>query len=64
MKAHEEFLSWNELHDELEKLNLALQACDTQLLMNALKSLVPGYHSNGDSVDLNAVNDLSMTQMP
>ena len=51
MKAHEEFLSWNELHDELEKLNFALQACDTQLLRNALKRLVPGYHPNGDSVD-------------
>jgi FlaA1/EpsC-like NDP-sugar epimerase len=57
MKAHEEFLSWNELESELERLNLAMETCDTQLLRNALKILVPGYHPNGDSVDWNTGNN-------
>ena len=53
MKAHEEFLSWAELQIELEKLNLALQACDAQLIRSTLKKLVPGYQSKGDAVDWN-----------
>ena len=53
MKAHEEFLSWGDLQQELEKLNLALDACDTQLIRGMLKKLVPGYQPNGDAVDWN-----------
>jgi FlaA1/EpsC-like NDP-sugar epimerase len=53
MKAHEEFLPWGELQIELEKLNLALQACDAQLIRSSLKTLVPGYQPNGDTVDWN-----------
>jgi FlaA1/EpsC-like NDP-sugar epimerase len=53
MKAHEEFLSWVDLQQELENLNLALDACDTQLIRGMLKKLVPGYHPNGDAVDWN-----------
>jgi len=53
MKAHEEFLPWAELQIELEKLNLALQACDPQLIRSTLKKLVPGYQPNGDAVDWN-----------
>jgi len=53
MKAHEEFLSWDELQHELEKLNIALDACDDKLIRNMLKKLVPGYQPNGDSVDWN-----------
>ena len=53
MKAHEEFMPWAELQIELEKLNLALQACDAQLIRSALKKLVPGYQPNGDTVDWN-----------
>ena len=53
MKAHEEFLPWAELQIELEKLNLALQACDAQLIRSTLKKLVPGYQPNGDAVDWN-----------
>jgi len=48
MKAHEEFLPWVELQIELEKLNMALQACDSQLIRSSLKKLVPGYQPNGD----------------
>lgn len=46
MKAHEEFLPWSELKQELEKLNLALIASDTQLIREILKKLVPGYQPN------------------
>ena len=53
MKAHEEFLSWGDLQEELEKLNVALDACDAQLIRGMLKKLVPGYQPNGDAVDWN-----------
>jgi len=53
MKAHEEFLSWDDLQQELEKLNTALDACDANLIRDMLKKLVPGYKPNTDSVDLN-----------
>ena len=58
MKAHEEFLSWSDLQQELEKLNLALDACDVQLIRGMLKKLVPGYQPNGDAVDWNGKNDI------
>jgi FlaA1/EpsC-like NDP-sugar epimerase len=51
MKAHEEFLSWDELQQELEKLNLALDSSDDQLIRDMLKKLVPGYQPNGAPVD-------------
>lgn len=51
MKAHEEFLSWSDLQQELENLNLALDAHDTRLIRGVLKKLVPGYQPNGDFVD-------------
>jgi FlaA1/EpsC-like NDP-sugar epimerase len=43
MKAHEEFLSWGDLQEALERLNVALDACNTQLIRRVLKKLVPGY---------------------
>jgi FlaA1/EpsC-like NDP-sugar epimerase len=48
MKAHEEFLPWDELELELEKLNEALHAGDAGLIRSSLKKLVPGYQPNGD----------------
>lgn len=48
MKAHEEFLSWDSLQGELEKLNLALDSSDDLLIRDMLKKLVPGYRPNGD----------------
>ena len=53
MKAHEEFLPWNELQQELEKLNSALDTSDGYLIKELLKKLVPGYQPNGDMVDWN-----------
>ena len=52
MKAHEEFLSWGDLQQELEKLNLALDACDDKLIRGMLQKLVPGYQPNNDAVKL------------
>ena len=53
MKAHEEFLSWDDLQQELEKLNVALDTSDGDLIRGMLKKLVPGYQPNGDAVDWN-----------
>jgi FlaA1/EpsC-like NDP-sugar epimerase len=53
MKAHEEFLSWGDLQQELEKLNVTLDASDGDLIRGMLKKLVPGYQPNGDAVDWN-----------
>jgi FlaA1/EpsC-like NDP-sugar epimerase len=53
MKAYEEFLSWSDLQQELEKLNLALDAGDAQLIRGMLKNLVPSYQPNGEAVDWN-----------
>ena len=49
MKAHEEFLSWGDLLQELEMLNVALDACDDRLIRGVLKKLVSGYQPNGDA---------------
>lgn len=43
MKAHEEFLSWNELQQQLEKLNQDLESSDPKLISERLKKLVPSY---------------------
>ena len=64
MKAHEEFLSWVDLQQELENLNLALDACDTQLIRGMLKKLVPGYHPNGDAVDWNGGGEFLSHERP
>ncbi len=53
MKALEDFLSWDHLQKELERLNLALDTMDDQLIKEMLGKLVPGYRPNGVSVDSN-----------
>lgn len=63
MKAHEEFLSWDELKQELEKLNIALDTFDAQSIRVMLKKLVPGYQPSGDSVDWNGGDSLSHEQL-
>lgn len=50
MKAHEEFLPWSDLQQELEKLNVALNSCDTNLIREILKKLVPGYQPNSSNL--------------
>ena len=53
MKAYEEFLSWTELQQELEKLSSAMDSGDDQLIRSILKNLVPGYQPNNCAEDLN-----------
>ncbi|QWD16105.1 polysaccharide biosynthesis protein [Polynucleobacter paneuropaeus] len=51
MKAHEEFLSWGELQQDLEKLNFALDRYDDKQIRSMLEKLVPGYQPNYDPMD-------------
>ena len=51
MKAHEDFLPWNELQAKLGDLGLALDANDVPLIRTLLKELVPGYQPDGEVVD-------------
>ena len=50
MKAHEDFLPWCDLQQELDKLNLVLEKNDPDSIRDALKILVPGYLSSGNTV--------------
>ena len=51
MKAHEEFLPWDELNIRLGGLGLALDANDVPLIRTLLKEMVPGYQPDGEVVD-------------
>jgi FlaA1/EpsC-like NDP-sugar epimerase len=51
MKAHEDFLPWDELQSKLAALGVALDANDVPLLRTLLKDLVPGYQADFDVVD-------------
>jgi FlaA1/EpsC-like NDP-sugar epimerase len=51
MKAHEEFLPWDELESKLNILNDALDSNNVPLIRTLLKELVPGYQPEADVVD-------------
>jgi FlaA1/EpsC-like NDP-sugar epimerase len=51
MKAHEEFLPWDELESKLNILNAALESNNVPVIRTLLKELVPGYQPEGDVVD-------------
>jgi FlaA1/EpsC-like NDP-sugar epimerase len=51
MKAHEDFLPWNELQAKLAGLKQALDANDVPLIRTMLKDLVLGYQPEGVVVD-------------
>jgi FlaA1/EpsC-like NDP-sugar epimerase len=51
MKAHEKFLSWPELDQQLSALSLAISANDVPVIRGMLKQLVSGYQPSGDVVD-------------
>ncbi len=53
MKAHEPFLPWNDLQQELEQLNHALDASDMKLIRKILQKLVPGYQPDRHLLNLN-----------
>lgn len=51
MKAHEEFLPWDELESKLNILNSALKSNNVPVIRTLLKELVPGYHPKSELVD-------------
>ena len=51
MKAHEDFLPWDELQAKLQDLGLALDKNDVPLIRSQLKDLVRGYQPDGEVVD-------------
>ncbi|OYY09953.1 MAG: hypothetical protein B7Y67_15410 [Polynucleobacter sp. 35-46-11] len=53
MKAREEFMKWNVLHEELNGLMRIIKLDDVQGLYKALNKLVPSYRANYDSIDAN-----------
>ena len=51
MKAHEKFLPWQDLDEQLSALSLAISANDVPIIRGMLKQLVPGYQPSGEVVD-------------
>jgi FlaA1/EpsC-like NDP-sugar epimerase len=51
MKAHEEFLPWDELESKLNILNGALESNNVPVIRKLLKELVPGYQPEAEVVD-------------
>jgi FlaA1/EpsC-like NDP-sugar epimerase len=51
MKAHEEFLPWDQLESKLNILNGALKSNNVPLIRTLLKELVPGYQPESEVVD-------------
>ncbi len=51
MKAHEEFLHWDELESKLNILNAALGSNNVPVILTLLKELVPGYQPKSEVVD-------------
>jgi FlaA1/EpsC-like NDP-sugar epimerase len=51
MKAHEKFLPWQELDEQLSALSLAISANDVPIIRGMLKQLVSGYQPSGEVVD-------------
>jgi FlaA1/EpsC-like NDP-sugar epimerase len=51
MKAHEEFLPWDELEAKLKILNGALESNNVPIIRSLLKELVPGYQPESEVVD-------------
>jgi FlaA1/EpsC-like NDP-sugar epimerase len=51
IKAHETFLKWDKLEDEIKTLTIALNANDVALVRHLLQKLVTDYQPNKDIVD-------------
>jgi len=51
MKAHEEFIPWNELESKINALEIALNVNDVGMIRLMLKQLVNGYIPSDDIVD-------------
>lgn len=51
MKAHENFLEWNEMKDHLRMLQIAAENNDVEVLRHVLKTVVAGYEPSPDLAD-------------
>jgi FlaA1/EpsC-like NDP-sugar epimerase len=51
MKAHEEFLPWEDLMDGLAQLMRVVDANDVTAMRAQIKHLVPGFQPDGEVVD-------------
>jgi FlaA1/EpsC-like NDP-sugar epimerase len=51
LKAHEKFVPWEQLHGQLNSLNLALSVNDVPVIRSFLQQLVAGYQISGEVVD-------------
>ena len=51
MKAHEDFLPWALLEEQISALKLALDVNDIKVVRSMLENLVSGYKANGEIVD-------------
>jgi FlaA1/EpsC-like NDP-sugar epimerase len=51
MKAHEKFLSWPQLNEQLSALNLAISVNDVPIIRGMLRLLVTDYQPSGEVVD-------------
>ena len=51
IKAHETFLKWNKLENEIKTLTVALNANDVSLVRHLLQKLVTEYQPNKDILD-------------
>ena len=51
LKAHEKFVPWEQLQEQLHSLNLALSVNDVPLIRSFLQKLVTGYQPSDEVVD-------------
>jgi FlaA1/EpsC-like NDP-sugar epimerase len=51
LKAHEKFVPWEQLNEQLHSLNLALSVNDVPLIRGFLQKLVTGYQPSDEVVD-------------
>jgi hypothetical protein len=51
MKAHEQFLSWAQLEQNLNALSTAVSVNDVSLIRELLREFVSGYQPTGEVVD-------------
>jgi FlaA1/EpsC-like NDP-sugar epimerase len=51
MKAHEQFLPWNQLEGKLNALSIAIGVNDVPVIRGLLQQLVSGYQPSGEVVD-------------
>ena len=51
LKAKEKFVPWEQLHGQLNSLNLALSVNDVPMIRSFLRKLVNGYEPSGEVVD-------------